>query len=103
MIYEFDNRYQIRPSGNALCWEIFELRTFERRAKNDAGKLEGTGETAVEWTSMGRYPSTLKAATRDVFEFMLRDDAGVVQGVKGLKAHIEEVEARIIAGLAAGK
>lgn len=102
MVYEFDNRYQIRPSGNSLCWEIFELRSFDKRTKNAAGKMEATGETVLEWASMGRYLGTLKGAVIAVWEFMLRDDAGTVQGVKGLKQHIEEVEARIIAGLYGG-
>jgi hypothetical protein len=62
MIIEI-GRFRISPHESGLCWQLHE---FKKVRHND-------GTATCEWVSMGRYPSSLDGALRQVSEMKLRE------------------------------
>jgi hypothetical protein len=61
---EGNNRFQIRPHPDGLCFEVWEWKGEHK------GRGRGTGKTIpAGWIFTGRYPSTLEHAYRTVGEF----------------------------------
>lgn len=87
MIYEIDDRYQLRPLSNGLCFEIFKYKTVKDRETGDEGE---------KWVSMGKYASSLSHGLRIVFDDMIRNDAQAVKGLKATIAKVEEIEQRVM-------
>ena len=87
MIYEIDDRYQLRPISNGLCFEVFKYKAVKDRE---------TGEETEKWVSLGRYGSNLSHALRIVLNDMIRNDEGAVKGLKAAIAKVEEIEQRVM-------
>lgn len=87
MIYEIDDRYQLRPIANGLCFEVFKYKSVKDRKTGDEGE---------KWVSLGRYGSSLSHALRIVFNDMIRNNEGNVKGLKATIAKVEEIEQRVM-------
>lgn len=87
MIYEIDERYQLRPISNGLCFEVFKCRPVKDRE---------TGEEVEKWVSLGKYGSDLSHGLRIVFNDMVHNDGGAVKGLSAAIAKIEEIEQRVL-------
>lgn len=87
MIYEIDDRYQLRPLSNGLCFEVFKYKTVKDRE---------TGDASEKWVSLGRYGSSLSHGLRIVFNDMIRNNEGTVKGLKATIEKVEEIEQRVM-------
>ena len=87
MIYQIDDRYELRPISNGLCFEVFKYKSVKDRE---------TGEKTEKWVSLGRYGSNLSHALRIVFNDMIRNNEGTVKGLKATIAKVEEIEQRVM-------
>lgn len=56
--------YEIRPTPNRLCWEIFEYREIVDRK---------THEKRMDWASTGHFPSFLGGALAQAYEWTLKN------------------------------
>ena len=85
MIYNIDDRFEVRPYGNGLCWEIFEYRKVKAR----------DGHDYMDWVSTGKYPSTLGHALRIILDDLLKDGDSPIRGLKATSKKVEEIYKRI--------
>ena len=89
MIYQINERYQIRPYSNGLCWEIFEYRTVQKR----------TGETVTDWVSVGKYPQTLQHGLQIIYEMALKAGDCIAKYLPAVIKHCEKIYKDIKKGI----
>ena len=85
MIYNIDDRFEIRPYGNGLCWEIFAYRKVKAR----------DGHEYMDWVSTGKYPSTLGHGLRIILDDLLKDGDAPIRGLKATTKKVEETYKKI--------
>ena len=62
-------KYRIQPHGGGLCWEVY---AFQEAHTGERGRGAGK-DIPARYVSLGRYPSTLDAAIKDVCERLAKD------------------------------
>ena len=94
MIFNIEDRFEIRPYNNGLCWEIYEYKTVKPRKEGEAER--------EEWVHTGKYPSTLGHALNIILEDLLREGDKTIYGLKAMRGEFKEAYEKVMAVVEGG-
>lgn len=93
--------YQIRPTSNNLCYQLWEWNEGgEERVYTQGEKKGETYISEAGWVPLQWFPSSIEGAVEDVYEFAIRKGKRKTKNTELLR-DLKEIRASLLASVAA--